>query len=312
MCGVPYHAAEGYLSRLIQKGYRVAICEQMEEAGPARSWSGARSRAWSRPAPRPNRRCCARTRITISPRSAATARAPDWLMWTSPPASFASPNSMLPKCAAMLENLNAREVLVAGAAPARCPGSAPNLEDWIFSFDYADRTLRDHFRLLTLDGCGLAGKPLAVSAAGAILHYLRDTQKSALDHLGAARLLRPRRIDDSGCGHGAQSRTAGAAVRGREQGIDAGPCARSDLHGHGRTAAAAAAAAALLATARRSKRGWMRCRKCSQATIARSEIRKLLGAHSRSGTAACEADPRHGGSARAAGAGPIARSRSAS
>ncbi|HTA67636.1 MAG TPA: hypothetical protein VK776_05140, partial [Bryobacteraceae bacterium] len=33
MCGVPYHAAEGYLSRLIQKGYRVAICDQMEEAG---------------------------------------------------------------------------------------------------------------------------------------------------------------------------------------------------------------------------------------------------------------------------------------
>src|SRR5579872_3616431 len=33
MCGVPYHAAEGYLTRLIQKGYRVAICEQMEEAG---------------------------------------------------------------------------------------------------------------------------------------------------------------------------------------------------------------------------------------------------------------------------------------
>ena len=38
MCGVPYHAAEGYLARLIQKGYRVAICDQMEEPGPARSW----------------------------------------------------------------------------------------------------------------------------------------------------------------------------------------------------------------------------------------------------------------------------------
>src|SRR5437016_4419638 len=36
MCGVPYHAAEGYLSRLIQKGYRVAICDQMEEAGPGK------------------------------------------------------------------------------------------------------------------------------------------------------------------------------------------------------------------------------------------------------------------------------------
>src|ERR1700731_1874736 len=36
MCGVPYHAAEGYLARLIQKGYRVAICDQMEEAGPGK------------------------------------------------------------------------------------------------------------------------------------------------------------------------------------------------------------------------------------------------------------------------------------
>ncbi len=36
MCGVPYHAAEGYIARLIQRGYRVAICEQMEEAGPGK------------------------------------------------------------------------------------------------------------------------------------------------------------------------------------------------------------------------------------------------------------------------------------
>jgi DNA mismatch repair protein MutS len=36
MCGVPYHAAEGYISRLIQRGYRVAICEQMEEPGPGK------------------------------------------------------------------------------------------------------------------------------------------------------------------------------------------------------------------------------------------------------------------------------------
>src|ERR1700723_4686338 len=36
MCGVPYHAADGYLARLIQKGYRVAVCDQMEEAGPGK------------------------------------------------------------------------------------------------------------------------------------------------------------------------------------------------------------------------------------------------------------------------------------
>ena len=57
------------------------------------------------------------------------------------------------------------------------------VDGWVFSFDYAQRSLLDHFQLLALDGCGLEGKPLAVGAAGAILHYLRDTQKSALDHL---------------------------------------------------------------------------------------------------------------------------------
>src|ERR1022692_4212170 len=57
------------------------------------------------------------------------------------------------------------------------------LEDWIFTNDYAGRTLRDHFKLLSLDGCGLANRPAAVGAAGAILHYLRDTQRAALDHL---------------------------------------------------------------------------------------------------------------------------------
>src|SRR4030088_836609 len=36
MCGVPYHAADGYIARLIQKGFRVALCEQMEEAGPGK------------------------------------------------------------------------------------------------------------------------------------------------------------------------------------------------------------------------------------------------------------------------------------
>src|SRR5439155_15060146 len=68
------------------------------------------------------------------------------------------------------------------------------VEDWIFSFDYADRTLRDHFQLLSLDGCGLANRNAAVGAAGAILHYLRDTQRAALEHLD-----RPTFYDRSEC-----------------------------------------------------------------------------------------------------------------
>ena len=43
MCGVPYHSAEGYIAKLVQKGYKIAICEQMEDPKKAKVWSSARS-----------------------------------------------------------------------------------------------------------------------------------------------------------------------------------------------------------------------------------------------------------------------------
>jgi len=73
-------------------------------------------------------------------------------------------------------------------SPATTPRGAAaryvrtELEEWIFTQDYADRTLRDHFKLLTLDGVGLANGGRR-RRRRAILHYLRDTQRAALDHL---------------------------------------------------------------------------------------------------------------------------------
>jgi DNA mismatch repair protein MutS len=93
------------------------------------------------------------------------------------------------EAAAALEQLGAREVLCPSDTPlASKPELAgrflrTELDPWIFGYDYAERTLREHFHLLTLDGCGLAGRSGAICAAGAILHYLRDTQRAALDHL---------------------------------------------------------------------------------------------------------------------------------
>src|SRR5260370_42157902 len=83
---------------------------------------------------------------------------------------------------AALENLNVREVLAAESVTG-LTGLRTALEDCVFNLDYGERSLRDHFRLLSLDGCGFHVRPLAVSASRAMLHYLRDTQKSALDHL---------------------------------------------------------------------------------------------------------------------------------
>ena len=191
MCGVPYHAAEGYIARLIQKGYRVAICDQMEDPGSPRNWSSARSPASSRPAPPPtphllrsheNNYLAAVARIGATRRRGP--RRP--LHRRIPRHRNGSRRSRRRPRTARRARSPVRRRPAAALPPKTAPARASSrteLEDWVFTHDYADRTLRDHFKLLSLDGCGLANRPPAVGAAGAILHYLRDTQRAALDHL---------------------------------------------------------------------------------------------------------------------------------
>jgi DNA mismatch repair protein MutS len=190
MCGVPYHAAEGYITRLIQKGHRVAICDQVEDAkltkklvrreitrvvtpGTAMDGNLVRSRE--------NNYLAAVGRHGV--RSAVAyvdISTGEFRVTEMEPAEVAG----------ALEQLGAREVLFPGDLPLLTGEDRHSLrfvrtelEDWVFTADYADRMLRDHFKLLSLDGCGLANRPAAVGAAGAILHYLRDTQRAALDHV---------------------------------------------------------------------------------------------------------------------------------
>ena len=156
---------------------------------------------------------------------------------------------------AAVEQLGAREVLVAEGAPGNWPAPArlrTEVDAWAFSLDYAERTLREHFHLLTLDGCGLAGRNLAVSAAGAILHYLKDTPEGRAEPSRAALLLRPGRGHGARHGHRAQPGTGRAAVhrRRRRQGLDAGRRDRPDRDRHGRPPLAAAAAAAVARSGR--------------------------------------------------------------
>lgn len=183
MCGVPYHAAEGYISRLIQRGYRVALCEQMEEAGPGKKLV---------------RREVTRilTPGTATESSLLRSHENNFLAAVFEKGErcglayadvstgeFRATEMEISELAAALETLNVREVLHPEnrAIEAQCLRTP--LEDWVFGGDYAGRQLLETFRLLSLDGCGLGDKPLATSAAGAVLHYLRDTQRSALDHL---------------------------------------------------------------------------------------------------------------------------------
>ena len=183
MCGVPYHAAPGYIARLVQRGYRVALCEQMEEAGPGKK--------------------LVRREVTriVTPGTATdsallqshennyiaavfTKGARSGLAYADlSTGEFRSTELPLDELVPAIETLNVREVLHPDGLPVGANCLETPLDGWVFGGNYAGRQVLDAFRLLSLDGCGLTDKPLATAAAGAVLHYLRDTQKSALEHL---------------------------------------------------------------------------------------------------------------------------------
>ncbi len=188
MCGVPYHASENYIARLIQKGYRVAICDQMEDPkltktlvrrevtrivtpGTAMNASVLRSHennylAAVFPGVIQGIARAGIAHVDVSTgefRATEIRRSPMSLPRSKPstPARLSRPK----------------------APPLNLPCLKTEIEPWVFGADYAARSLCDHFHLLALDGCGLENRPLATGAAAAILHYLRDTQRTALDHL---------------------------------------------------------------------------------------------------------------------------------
>jgi DNA mismatch repair protein MutS len=183
MAGVPYHAADGYLARLIAKGFRVAICEQMEPPSAGKK--------------------IVRREITriVTPGTATDAhmlrsRENNYLAAITRKGNraglayvdvstgeFRSTELPLEEISPQLESLNVREVLVPSGLEWPGLRGRTDLDAWVFDPDYAGRSLREHFGLLSLDGCGLGEKTLATGAAGAVLHYLRDTQKASLNHL---------------------------------------------------------------------------------------------------------------------------------
>lgn len=197
MCGVPYHAVEGYLSRLLRKGYRIAICEQMEDPkltkkivrrevtrvltpGTALDASlGAGQNNYLAAVHRVGEAVglayldlsTAEFRATEFHGAEAMAQALDELGKIAP--------------SEMIYAAGERWADVA-EAPAEVTQvkSSSALEDWIFSPDYCLPLLARQLGAHSLDGFGLAGHTAAATAAGAIVHYIRSTQKSGPEDQG--------------------------------------------------------------------------------------------------------------------------------
>ncbi len=222
MCGVPHHAAEGYIGKLIRKGFKVAICEQMEDARLAKKQIGAK--LVRREVTRVVTPGTAADSLLGSEENnflAALAQVGEHVGFAALDVSTGefratefSGETALRRVQEELEQLRPKELLYGSAAPlfdasralpgrasetplAAAPKSTPTsrpralaaacaetpLDDWIFSPDHAIPLLENHFGVLSLEGFGLAGRTAAAAAAGAILYYVRSTQRGSLDHV---------------------------------------------------------------------------------------------------------------------------------
>ena len=190
MCGVPYHAVDAYLARLLRKGYRIAICDQMEDPkltkkivrrevtrvlSPGTAMDAALGQEQNNflgalfdggPA-------CGMALLDVSTGefrtaeftgSAARQQAVDELLLASP-----------------------SEVLLAAGAPdwpglERVPART-RVEDWVWTRDFAVPLVARQLNVRSLEGFGLDGHPVAAIAAGAVLHYVRTTQKNEALHI---------------------------------------------------------------------------------------------------------------------------------
>jgi DNA mismatch repair protein MutS len=198
MCGVPYHAAEGYIARLIRRGYRVAICDQMEDPRFAKKLVKREVTRVVTPGtaidsqvlePRENSYLAA-----VVERDGAAGLALADLSTGDLRATVFSGDDAAARLAEELDRVRPREILLPGEkSPPAAPSdaaSAPTetrLEEWVFSAEYGARVLKEQFRVATLEGYGLEGRPHAIAAVGAILHYVRETQRASATHFDGVR-----------------------------------------------------------------------------------------------------------------------------
>jgi DNA mismatch repair protein MutS len=190
MCGVPYHAADGYIARLIRAGFKVAICEQMEQPGPGKKLVRREVSRVITPGTatdvavldsRENNFLAAVAQngsagaigLALVDLSTGEFQATEFLGPTAQDSlrdelQLLRPReTLLPRPQQLFET--AKTSLLDGAG-----GVETRVEDWVFHRDYAERLLREQFGVAELTGFGLDDHPQALSAAGAVIHYLRE------------------------------------------------------------------------------------------------------------------------------------------
>lgn len=185
MCGVPYHAAEGYIAKLIKAGKRIAICEQTSDPQPGKIVNREVTQIIS-----PG---------TVSDYNLLDSAKNNYLsaVWRDAGNYGLSVIDLstgefrlteMPDMSSLLDELariNPAEMLVAEMQTEHFSDltNVVSVEDFLFSQEHSTFTLLDHFKTQSLDGFGIGHLPHGTAAAGAILHYLRHSLRRNVAHI---------------------------------------------------------------------------------------------------------------------------------
>ncbi|MDE7062268.1 MAG: DNA mismatch repair protein MutS, partial [Lachnospiraceae bacterium] len=194
MCGVPYHAAETYVTRLVKKGYKVAICEQVEDPALAKGMvkrevtrvvtPGTTVNAQALDESRNNYILCIAYMDESYGLSAADISTGDYFVTEVDSErklldeiNKYQPSEIICNEAFYISGIDIEDMR------ARLGIVVYSLDSWYFADETAKRTLAEHFHVKDLSGLGLDDYESGVTAAGALLKYLYETQKNSLSNL---------------------------------------------------------------------------------------------------------------------------------
>ena len=194
MCGVPFHSCEPYISKLVERGYRVAICEQVEDPKAAKGivkrdvirvvTPGTNTMSQSLDESRNNYIMsvfCENDSFGVAVCDLSTGEFRTTQV-EHQDALFDEMNKFEPSeiicndafCICGMDFDFIREKIGAVITP---------VESYFFEMDHCEKMIREQYHLINLEGIGLADYPFGVIASGGLLQYLHETQKTSLSHL---------------------------------------------------------------------------------------------------------------------------------
>lgn len=189
MCGIPFHAAEGYIARILKAGKKVAICDQVEDAKPGQLVKREVTQILS-PGTHFDERILRAERnnflASIYPLNKCHGLAlVDLTTGDFKVTELEGDAALLGE----LERLRPAEIIYPGESKALREllqsyySILIGYEDWVFAPETSQFTLRDHFKVASLDGFGLKKRGAAMGAAGAVIHYLVQHLRRDVGHL---------------------------------------------------------------------------------------------------------------------------------